>query len=215
MDEPSQHLGSWARSCEHWHTDISYLNICGAFYPGCSAEADTLEESRVRKVFSKTLRAAGLPRQFSPHCLQHTSPCSSSNKCELRQLGTPAELRGSLDVRRREVHTEDLGAVERALSDLAGSDKNIVDVQRFGDRLDLARRPDDARALVERATRAAGLSVTNITCASASSTKAGPPRAENSWRPRRRAEASTWAATTRRRSSSARRSARRRWTQAW
>ena len=31
-----------------------------------------LDESRVRKVFTKTLRASGLPLHFTPHCLRHT-----------------------------------------------------------------------------------------------------------------------------------------------
>jgi hypothetical protein len=37
------------------------------------AEAGTLpDESRVRKVMRKALKAAGLPLRFSPHCLRHT-----------------------------------------------------------------------------------------------------------------------------------------------
>ena len=37
------------------------------------AEAGTLpDESRVRKVMRKTLKAARLPLHFSPHCVRHT-----------------------------------------------------------------------------------------------------------------------------------------------
>src|SRR5262247_3248344 len=56
---------------------------------------------------------------------------------EFRQLGTPAELRGSLGAKRLEVHAEPLSDAERVLSSLARPDGDIVDVQRFGDRLDL------------------------------------------------------------------------------
>ncbi len=38
----------------------------------CTEAGTTLDESRVRKVFTKTLRASGLPLHFSPHCLRHT-----------------------------------------------------------------------------------------------------------------------------------------------
>ena len=56
---------------------------------------------------------------------------------EIRQSGTPAELRASLHAHRMEIHTTDLSRAESILSDLAGADRDIVDVQRFGDRLDL------------------------------------------------------------------------------
>jgi ABC-2 type transport system ATP-binding protein len=85
------------------------------------------------------------------------------HKGELRQLGTPAELRGRLGTRRLEVHAEELSRAERALSEIAGHDENVIDVQRFGDRLDLlARRPEDARSLVERVLRTARVRVTDI-----------------------------------------------------
>ena len=80
---------------------------------------------------------------------------------ELRQLGTPAELRRSLGARRLEVQTDDLSTAERRLAKMAGPDKDIVDVQRFGDHLDvLSRHPDKARALVDEEMRAAGSPVT-------------------------------------------------------
>jgi ABC-2 type transport system ATP-binding protein len=81
----------------------------------------------------------------------------------LRQRGTPAELRGSLGARRLEVHAEPLGDAERVLSAVVGPDDGILDVQRFGDRLDLlVQRPDDARRVVERELRAAGGRVTDL-----------------------------------------------------
>ena len=85
------------------------------------------------------------------------------HKGEIRQLGTPVELRGSLRARRLEVHTEDVSRAERALSAAAGPDREIVDVQRFGDRLDLiSRRPAEARRLVDEQLRAAGLRVGDV-----------------------------------------------------
>ena len=85
------------------------------------------------------------------------------HKGEIRQLGTPAELRDSLRARRLEVRTEDLSRAERALSVAAGADREIVDVQRFGDRLDLiSRRPDHARRLVDERLRAAGLRASEV-----------------------------------------------------
>ena len=38
----------------------------------CSEVGTRLDESKVRKVFAKTLKAAGLPPHFSPHSLRHT-----------------------------------------------------------------------------------------------------------------------------------------------
>jgi ABC-2 type transport system ATP-binding protein len=85
------------------------------------------------------------------------------HKGEFRQLGTPTELRRSLGAKRLELHAEPLSDAARLLSELASSDNDIVDVQRFGDRLDLlARRPEEGRSLVERTMRAAGVRVTDI-----------------------------------------------------
>ncbi len=82
---------------------------------------------------------------------------------ELRQIGTPSELRGSLGVKRLEVHTERLSDAERVLSRIAGPEEDIIDVQRFGDHLDLlARRPDEARNAVSKEMSAAGFPVTDI-----------------------------------------------------
>jgi ABC-2 type transport system ATP-binding protein len=85
------------------------------------------------------------------------------HKGELRQMGTPSALREALGAERLEVYTEALREAERILSDLSGPGRPLVDVQRFGDRLDvLAARPDEARHLVETSLRAAGLSVGEI-----------------------------------------------------
>jgi ABC-2 type transport system ATP-binding protein len=67
---------------------------------------------------------------------------------EIRDLGTPAELRGRAGTKRLEVHTNDLAKAEEVL--LGESQQypeivpDIIDVQRFGDRLDVIT-PDAGR----------------------------------------------------------------------
>src|SRR5262249_53457106 len=85
------------------------------------------------------------------------------HKGELRQIGTPAELRRSMGASRLELHTDDVREAERVLSPIAGTNATIMDVQRFGDRLDLlARSPDEGQAQVERTMRGAGKHVAAI-----------------------------------------------------
>jgi ABC-2 type transport system ATP-binding protein len=56
---------------------------------------------------------------------------------KIQQMGTPAELIASLNSQRLELRTPDLGKAEAALSALTGSDKDFIDIQRFGDHVDL------------------------------------------------------------------------------
>jgi ABC-2 type transport system ATP-binding protein len=56
---------------------------------------------------------------------------------ELLQIGTPRELCASLGAKRIELRTFDLRKAETILSAMAGPGRDILDVQRFGDRLDL------------------------------------------------------------------------------
>ena len=82
---------------------------------------------------------------------------------EIHDLGTPGELRERLGARRMEVRTSNLAVAEEVLSPLAGTEREILDVQRFGDRLDLlAPHPDAARVIVEEHLRAAGLEMQEI-----------------------------------------------------
>ncbi|MBO0799730.1 MAG: ATP-binding cassette domain-containing protein, partial [Blastocatellia bacterium] len=79
---------------------------------------------------------------------------------EIRQVGTPAELRASLGVTRLEMRTPNLQVAERIISELSGPNEEIVDVQRFGDRLDiLAHRPEETKQFLEKRMRAAGLKI--------------------------------------------------------
>jgi ABC-2 type transport system ATP-binding protein len=83
---------------------------------------------------------------------------------EIREIGTPEELREHLGARRLEVHSDNLGRAEELLlgaeenSDKA--DRVIIDVQRFGDRLDvIAPNPEAGRRKIETTLRDAGLTV--------------------------------------------------------
>ncbi len=67
---------------------------------------------------------------------------------QIRQIGTPDQLRRSQGLDRMEIRATDLGRAEEVLSETTG----ISDVQRFGDRLDLMVR--DTK-IAEQMTRAA------------------------------------------------------------
>ncbi|MEH2205487.1 MAG: ATP-binding cassette domain-containing protein [Nostoc sp.] len=54
---------------------------------------------------------------------------------QIHEIGTPADLRANLGLHRLEVRTANLEATEEILSQ--ATQKNIVDVQTFGDRLDV------------------------------------------------------------------------------
>ncbi len=79
---------------------------------------------------------------------------------EIREIGTPAELRDHLGAKRLEVHTDNLGKAEEILSLESAKHKTIFDVQRFGDRLDvIVPEADSGRQLVESTLTAARLTV--------------------------------------------------------
>ena len=88
----------------------------------------------------------------------------------IHRTGTPSELRHGLGLERLEVRTEDLRRAEAALAGRPG----IVDVQRFGDRLDVMVR-DVAEG--ERDVRAA-LAETHLAL---QSIRAGAPTLENTF----------------------------------
>src|SRR5262245_16313345 len=85
------------------------------------------------------------------------------HKGEIRRIGTPDELRKSLGARRLEVHVDNLSEAERVLSRVSGPDEPIVDVQRFGDRLDLlVHDASEGRQILEKEMRAAHLRVSDL-----------------------------------------------------
>jgi ABC-2 type transport system ATP-binding protein len=81
----------------------------------------------------------------------------------LREMGTPIELRRSLNAKRLELRTANLAEADQVLLDISGPEKSIIDVQRFGDRLDLlVRDPDEAKRTLNARMTAAGLQVDEL-----------------------------------------------------
>ena len=81
----------------------------------------------------------------------------------IRKVGTPRELRSDLHAKRLELRTNDLGRAQRLLSSVAGTNQEIIDVQRFGDRLDLlARDPVHAEQTIRETMSAHGLTTEEI-----------------------------------------------------
>jgi ABC-2 type transport system ATP-binding protein len=77
---------------------------------------------------------------------------------KIQQVGTPAELRAGLHAKRLELRMENLAKAECVLSKSSGSAEEILDVERFGDRLDLlVHDPDAAKRIVEEKLKSAGL----------------------------------------------------------
>jgi len=90
----------------------------------CTEEGSSLDESRVRKVFAKTLATAGLPGHFSPHCLRHTYASLLLQQGESpayvqRQLGH-ASIQLTVDTYGRWLPAGNQAAVNR-LDDPSGS----------------------------------------------------------------------------------------------
>ena len=82
---------------------------------------------------------------------------------EIRELGTPKELRHNLHATRLEVRAPDLGKAEELLADEIDRAHTITDVQRFGDRLDvMAPDAEAGRATIENTLRSAGLTFDKI-----------------------------------------------------
>jgi len=83
---------------------------------------------------------------------------------EIRELGTPKQLRNNLHATRLEVRTSDLGKAEEILENEVDRKAGITDVQRFGDRLDvMAPDAEIGRSSIENALRASNLTFDKIT----------------------------------------------------
>jgi ABC-2 type transport system ATP-binding protein len=112
------------------------------------------------------LAADGLTIVLATPYLDEAERCNRvafMHQGEIRQTGTPAELRASLHARRMEVHTSNLAKAERALAPLTGPDADIIDVQRFGDRLDmLVHEPKNARRIADETLATVGLSIDDV-----------------------------------------------------
>lgn len=82
---------------------------------------------------------------------------------ELRQIGTPAELRLAMHAKRLELRTAKLGEAEEILTKISGPGETIVDVQRFGDRLDLiTHEPEAAKCDLHERMAAAKLPIDDL-----------------------------------------------------
>jgi ABC-2 type transport system ATP-binding protein len=112
------------------------------------------------------LAADGLTIVLATPYLDEAERCNRvalMHQGEIRQTGTPAELRASLHASRMEIHTSNLAAAESLLTAIAGPDKEIVDVQRFGDRLDLlVHKPEEARRIADETLRTENLVIDDV-----------------------------------------------------
>jgi ABC-2 type transport system ATP-binding protein len=83
---------------------------------------------------------------------------------EIREVGTPNELRHNLHATRLEVRTPNLSKAEEILQNEVDQNTGLTDVQRFGDRLDvMAPDAERGRIAIESALHKAGLAFDKIT----------------------------------------------------
>jgi ABC-2 type transport system ATP-binding protein len=112
------------------------------------------------------LAADGLTIMVATPYLDEAERChrvALMHQGEIHQTGTPAELRASLHAKRLELRTTELQKAEQLLSQNAGDGREILDVQRFGDRLDLLTTdPEKATRYVEEKLKSAQLPVSEI-----------------------------------------------------
>src|SRR6266536_3528706 len=112
------------------------------------------------------LAADGLTILIATPYLDEAERCNRvalMHKGEIRQIGTPSQLRATLQAKRLEIRTEKLSEAEDLLSGTSGPEKQIMDVQRFGDRLDLlAHSPDQAEEMINQEMKKAHLPVQSI-----------------------------------------------------
>ncbi|HXE13552.1 MAG TPA: ATP-binding cassette domain-containing protein [Bryobacteraceae bacterium] len=82
---------------------------------------------------------------------------------QIQQLGTPAELRESLNAKRLELRAREIRKAEEILSAAAGKNPDILDVQRFGDRIDiLVRDPERAQETLKGTLDRSGIAIDEI-----------------------------------------------------
>ncbi len=112
------------------------------------------------------LAAGGLTILIATPYLDEAERCGRvalMHQGELLDVGAPAELRARLHARRLEVRTAALGEAERVVSELSGTGRTILDVQRFGDHLDvLTTDPAEAERLLREALRAEAVAVDDV-----------------------------------------------------
>lgn len=109
------------------------------------------------------LSAEGLTILVATPYLDEAERCNRvafMHRGKIQQLGTPEALRASLHATRLELQASDLSAAERALTTDRGGQSGIIDVQRYGDHLDiLVTDPEREKTIVKEATQAAGVAI--------------------------------------------------------
>lgn len=112
------------------------------------------------------LSADGLTILVATPYLDEAERCHTvalTHEGKIRLIGPPDELRQSLHAKRLELTTSAIQEAERLFADLSKPEQEILDVQRFGDRLDLlAREPDKAKQIVEEQLGKADIAVDEI-----------------------------------------------------
>ncbi len=109
------------------------------------------------------LSADGLTILVATPYLDEAERCHNvalTHEGKIQLIGPPDELRQSLHAKRLELTTSAVLEAERLF---ANDDNELLDVQRFGDRLDLlAREPDKAKHIVEEKLNKAHLPIDEI-----------------------------------------------------
>ena len=100
------------------------------------------------------LSAEGLTILVATPYLDESERCHTvalTHEGKIHLIGPPAELRNTQNVKRLELTTSQIHEAEKLFANLSGQDQEILDVQRFGDRLDLlAREPERAKQIVSQ-----------------------------------------------------------------
>jgi ABC-2 type transport system ATP-binding protein len=100
------------------------------------------------------LSAGGLTILVATPYLDEAERCHTvalTHEGKIHLIGPPAELRKTQNAKRLELTTSQIHEAEKLFPNLSGEDQEILDVQRFGDRLDLlAREPDRAKQIVSQ-----------------------------------------------------------------
>jgi integrase len=116
----------------------------------CTEEGSPMDQSRVSKAFKRVLKAAGLPRHYSPHCLRHTFASLLLQQGESpayvqRQLGH-ASIQLTVDTYGRWLPMGNKAAVDRldrkSGSKTVASTNNDEDGQSVSDSNHWSRRED-------------------------------------------------------------------------
>src|SRR6185503_606844 len=112
------------------------------------------------------LSADGLTILVATPYLDEAERCHTvalTHEGQIQLIGPPDQLRKTQQAKRLELTTADIQKAEKLLADMTGPDRDILDVQRFGDRLDLlARDPDQAQRVVEQELHKAGVQFDEI-----------------------------------------------------